>query len=202
VTVKVLYVCPFAHYSGHHPHVALIEPPEMNADLVTCCGIINGTKPTVKHYQTLPNWKLFQVLRKRSLTRWPFMMFETAATIDEAIHLYKKHEYNIMYIRDGEPFLFMSFLLLWFTPYKNMNIVISLTGAVINSPKFNIKNPLTAIYVLGIKCIKSRMWNWLYIAACRMNNFHLVTQNEETKKKYKGSIFEDKISCIEWGIDR
>ena len=50
--MKILYVCPFAHYSGHHPHVASVEPDTLqdngiDTTLLTFCGIINEQKVNV-----------------------------------------------------------------------------------------------------------------------------------------------------------
>lgn len=53
--IKVLYTCPNAHYSGHHPHVATVEPVYLknngfDVGLLTFCGILTGVKPDVNNY--------------------------------------------------------------------------------------------------------------------------------------------------------
>ena len=113
--MKVLYICPYAHYSGHPPWAAVHEPDMLkqsgvDVTLLTTCGLIKGMNPKVKEIRAIPESvnKILNPLRSNTLTRWVFMVFETMWVLGKAVRLRK--EYDAFYLRDGEPYLFMSHL--------------------------------------------------------------------------------------------
>ena len=110
--IKVLYVCPFAHYSGHHPHVATVEPGILkdngvDVSLLTFCGIINDARVIVPHIKVLNPCKKTLIhsvlifIRRSTLPRWGLMLCETMATLMKAVYLKRRDGYDILHLRDG-----------------------------------------------------------------------------------------------------
>jgi len=216
--IKVLYICPFAHYSGHHPHVATVEPERLarsglDVTLLTFAGIINNTQAKVKHIKVLsPDehpiiHSTLRFVRQRTLPRWVLMFFETAITLSKAVRIKQKGGYDILHLRDGEPFLFLSHLAS--LPYRNHKWAISLTAAIVFGPKLKVSDfihrPFVCLYSIALNTwVNSRLWKLLYRPSLKRNQFILMPQNEIAAgaySKYMENIFSKHIACIEWGID-
>ncbi len=215
--LRVLYVCPFAHYSGHHPHVATVEPAILeqagvDATLLTFCGIINGTQPRVKHAEVLPSGKhriihrLLWVIRERPLSRWGLMMVETFITLLKAVRMSKKDGYDIIHLRDGEPFLFLSHLAS--LRHRGLRWAISVTAAIVFKPVLVAgdmrERPYVWLYTMALKAVNSaRLWRWLYRWSMGRNRFILMPQNDvaaEGYRQYMDGVFSDRVVCVPWGI--
>jgi len=163
-SIKVLYICPFAHYSGHHPHVATVEPGRLaksglDVTLLTFAGIINDTQVKVKHIKVLSSdehpiiHSTLKFIRRYTLPRWVIMFFETAMTLNKAVRMKRKESYDILHLRDGEPFLFLSHLASLL--YRNHKWAVSLTAAVVFSPKLKasdfIHRPFICLYSIALR---------------------------------------------------
>lgn len=187
--MKVLYICPFAHYSGHHPWAAITETKVLNQQhevtLLTFCGVLSGVEPSVNHVKVMRNNRMFVWLRSKALLRWGLMVIETALTICKAISMRKN--YDILHLRDGEPFLFIPFLLS--IGHRNLKWFISATGSIVFVAKMqNINarlNPLKWMYVQALQVVNSRLWLPIYRLAMRFNSFVLVPQNERAGDAYR-----------------
>jgi len=216
--IKVLYICPFAHYSGHHPHVATVEPERLaksglDVTLLTFEGIINDADAKVKHIQVLPQNRLkalhnvFKKLRYNTLPRWLMMFIETTVTLIKASWLMRKGEYDVLHLRDGEPFIFLSYLVS--LPYRRQKWAISLTAAIVFSPKLKLKDfiqrPFVCLYAIALDIwVNNRLWWLIYKLSMRRNKFMFMPQNEVATQRYKeymGGIFKNNVVCVEWGID-
>ena len=208
--MKILYVCPFSHYSGHHPYAAATEPKilsQAGADvtLVTFCGVTNDPKIDVPHYRVIPHdWTPLQWLRKNVILRWFIMLGETIVTLCKAMRLYRKLEYDVMYVRDGEPFLFLPFILSALS--RSYKWVISLTGANLFAPKPSMfkfhENPFIYFYTSALRVVNGKMWRPLYRWCLERDGFVFTTQNEEARKSYsehQNGIFNGKVVCIPLG---
>jgi glycosyltransferase involved in cell wall biosynthesis len=209
--MRVIYACPFSHYSGHHPHVATVEPKMLSengieAILVTFCGVTNNPDVGVEHHKTTPNLWILDKIRKFAITRWFLMLFETFATLIKALTLYYSKKADAIIVRDGEPFLFTSFLIS--LPFTKMRWVISLTAANLVAPKASISqvksNPFLTIYTLVMNFfINNPLWRHLYAYGIKKHSYILCPQNEKTKSEYAeymGGVFKDNLRVIEWGI--
>ena len=208
--MKILYVCPFAHYSGHHPYAAATEPSVLvgagtDVTLVTFCGITNDPHISVPHYTVISsNWLILRWIRKNVILRWFQMLAETALTIGKAMMLYHRYEYDIIYLRDGEPYLFMSFLLN--IPFRNFGWLISLTSSNLFVPtphmfKFR-KNPYIYFYTAALRIVNGKIWRPLYRWCLNRNTIMLVTQNEEARdgySAYQDNVFDSRVACIPLG---
>lgn len=208
--MKILYCCPFAHYSGHHPHAATVEPKmlaESGTDVavITFCGITNNPQTSIPHYTVIPtNWMMLRWLRKNVILRWFLMLSETALTIHKAMRLYRRLKYDVIYLRDGEPYLFTSFLLNF--PLRNFRWLISLTSSNLFTPSPRMfkfyKNPYIYLYTLALQVVNGRVWKPLYQWGLHRNKHTFVTQNEEASRGYnvyQSGIFAGKVTCIPLG---
>ncbi|MFA5300773.1 MAG: glycosyltransferase [Lutibacter sp.] len=213
--MKVLYVCPFAHYSGHHPHVSKVEPEYLqkagiDVTLLTFSGIINNAEVNVKHVQVLKGHDklqgIFKKIRLKTLPRWVIMFTETIFTLRKAIQMQRKDNYDVLHWRDGEPFIFLSHLLS--LPYRNINWFVSLTAAIVFKPKLTkldiIRRPFVVLYTAFLYfMVNNSIWKLLYKLSAKRNNHFYAPQNSLAEKAYKGylnGIFKDKVECIELGI--
>lgn len=216
--IRVLYICPFAHYSGHHPHVATVEPERLarsglDVTLLTFEGIINDADSRVRHIRVLPQnrlvfiHKVFKKLRYWTLPRWLMMFIETIATLTKASWLLRKGEYDVLHLRDGEPFLFLSHLIS--LPYRGQKWAISLTAAIVFSPKLKLKDfmqrPFVCLYAIALNIwVNNRLWRPIYKLSMRRNKFMFMPQNKIATQRYReymGGVFKDNAVCVEWGID-
>lgn len=213
--IKVLYVCPFAHHPGHPPWAAINEPvalEEAGADvkLVTFCGIIDNFKAQVPEIIVAPAkyglaHRFFGFVRRWTPTRWVLMFFETASTLIKAIAIKRRENYDVIYLRDGEPFLFMSHLLS--LPFKDFNWIVSLTAANIyvpKMPKFRIRSLPLTVYILVLNfVVNSPVWRPLYRTSLSRNNFRFVTQNRAAERDYSqylGGIFGNRVQYLPIGV--
>lgn len=213
--MKILYVCPFAHYSGHHPHVSVVEPKYlkgvgMDVDLLTFSGIINEAKAGVPHYRVVSSDsflnRMLSNIRRKTLPRWVLMFLEMAITINKAIKMKRKHGYDVIHLRDGEPFIFLSHLL--GLPYKNLKWLVSLTATAVFRPKIGIKDiysrPSMYLYAVVLSLfINNRIWRILYRISMKRNTHIYTPQNKVAEDEYKGyhnGIFKDYVTAIELGV--
>lgn len=206
--LKILYVCPWAHYSGHHPHAAKVEPELLSkagvdVTLLTFCGITNDPQISVPHFTVVHKKQhILRWMDRNTILRWILMLVETAVTLWKAMRLYRRLKCDAIYLRDGEPFLFMSHLLS--IPFRGFRWVVSLTGANLFTPKSPPlrKNPIVYLYVIAQRLMRGRIWWPLYRLSMSRNRFVFVTQNEEAKKGYEthlGSVFAGRVVCIPLG---
>jgi len=135
------------------------------------------------------------------------MFVETVMTLNKAARIKQKEGYDILHLRDGEPFLFLSHLVS--LPYRNHKWAISLTAAIVFGPKLKLSDfihrPFVCLYSIALSTwVNSRLWKLLYKLSLKRNQFILMPQNKtavEAYSRYMDGIFSKHIVCIEWGID-
>jgi glycosyltransferase involved in cell wall biosynthesis len=213
--VKVLYVCPFAHYSGHHPHVATVEPAYLqragvDVTLLTFSGIINDVEVKVPHIQILEGENRLKErlrgIRTKTLPRWILMLVEMTFTLAKAIRVYRKEKYDIIHLRDGEPFIFLSHLLS--LPFKRINWFVSLTAAIVFKPVLKrrdiIERPFVCLYSYALNVlVNNYLWKVIYIWGMKRNKHYYAPQNMVATDKYReylGGVFKDCVECVELGV--
>jgi glycosyltransferase involved in cell wall biosynthesis len=186
--------------------VAVVEPEALakqhDVTLLTFCGIINNGQAKVNHVKVISNGDWLQPIRNIAITRWFLMVFETLFTLAKAVYLYKKGKYDIIHLRDGEPFFFLPFIVS--LPFKNIRWFISLTAAIINNVEIKKRSLLSLIYVNAIKLINNDLWRFVFKRSMKHNHFTIAPQNENTGnayKKYMRGIFANHVKVIPWGID-
>jgi glycosyltransferase involved in cell wall biosynthesis len=210
---RALYVCPYAHYPGHFAAAALQETQALadagiDITLLTFCGVIGDETikvPNLVIFAQTPRNKPLQsflrLLRKWTLTRWMVMSFETLLTLSRAIGIKRKKGVDIIHLRDGEPFIFLSHLLS--LPFRGYHWVISLTASNIYPPR--PKTFKQFIYTIAVKLVNSAIWKPLYRRSLSINDFIFITQNETACKDYSsylGGIFNGKVIYLPLGSSK
>jgi len=216
--IKVLYVCPYAHYPGHPPAAAVQETQALaqagaEVTLLTFCGVIGKAKVKVPQLFVLPQTRrslpvhyFISLLRRWTLSRWILMFFEPLLTLSKAIRLKRKLNFDIIHLRDGEPFIFLSHLLS--LPFQGCNWAISLTASNIYPPPIPSIRPQNIgllTYTITLKVINSRLWRPLYRMSLARNRFVFLTQNETSRQAYNSylqDIFAGKVICLPLGVEK
>lgn len=204
----ITYICPFAHYSGHHPSVCLHETKALkeysghDVILVTFQGIIDGHLPVVPMIQVVNaeyRKQRFNQLRQKTLYRWFLMIYETYKTIQLAF----SRKADAYYLRDGDPFLPVVFILRYFNRSK-IPLVISMTGSVLFAPKQKSKNLSMLIYRMALKLLHNKMWKPLYRKVLNTYNVTLTVQNPMSLKAFETTldgVFKGHVKLVERGTD-
>jgi glycosyltransferase involved in cell wall biosynthesis len=184
----------------------MLKENGIEAILVTFCGVTNNPDVGIEHHKTIPNCWILDKIRKFALARWFLMLFETFATLGKALRLYYSKKADAIIVRDGEPFLFTSFLIS--LPFHSVRWVISLTAANLVAPKASISqvksNPFLTAYTLVMNYfVNNPLWKYLYSYGIKKQRYILCPQNEKTKDEYAqymDGVFKDNLQVIEWGI--
>jgi glycosyltransferase involved in cell wall biosynthesis len=210
--IKVLYVCPFAHYPGHFSWAATRETSALkqagiDVRLLTFCGVIDETEVKVPQITVLSRTgpghfarQLFAALRKNAITRWLLMSFETFLTLATAIRLKKRLEIDVIHLRDGEPYLFLPHILC--LPLTGYKWLISLTASNIYPPA-QIRSFKLLVYTTAVKVLNNKMWKPLYKLSMKRNRFFFAVQNDVAKldySKYMGGAFDGRVECLPVGV--
>ena len=216
--IKVLYVCPFAHYPGHFPWAATYETGALaqagaEVNLLTFCGVIGRAKVKVPQLTVLshiklaiPLYHLANFLRRWGFTVWLSMFLETYLTLAVAVRLKRKLNYDIIHLRDGEPFLFL--LHLFNLPRRGYNWVVSLTGSnlVTHLPLLTAlrRSFRLFLYTIYLRTINSNLWKPVYRGSLARNHFLFLTQDELTKQNFESyvkGVLSGKVICLPLGVD-
>lgn len=173
--------------------------------LLTTWGLIGDAKSEVPHIVILSSsrvlYRLFVLLRKWVLSRWMVMFCENILTLRKAVQLKRKFNYDVIHLRDGEPFFFLPHLLSF--PFKGFNWVIWLTASNIYPP--TTKSFQVSIYKVMVKFVNSRLWKSLYRNSLSRNNFVFLTENETARQDYSaylGGILAGKVFCVPLGAGK
>lgn len=212
--MKILYVCPLAHYVGHYPFVALKEPQALagaGADVTLLTFQQPTDNVTVPLKVVLPRGRhtawlhgLLGLLRRKTLSRWVAVAVEITLTELKALWLCRRGNYDAIYLRDGDPFYFLP--LLMSLPLRNVKWVVSVTAANIYPPDKRMErwNPVVRIYNLVLRLVNSRMWAPTCRLGLKRNRFRFVVQNDSARsglERYMGGVFGGLVACIPLGTD-
>jgi glycosyltransferase involved in cell wall biosynthesis len=202
--IKVLYVCPWAHWAGHPPvmlerETRLLQKAGFDVSLCTFRGVLGQESLNMTHKKvvsTLPGFPLKVLLlleRVNRFTKTVAWIIEQFSTICLAVSLKKKLNYDILFLRDGDPFVFMPFLLGCFTKHRSW--LISLFG----SPQ--VRTPGSVFFSL----IHASFWKPIYRRSFRQNQYICFCENEYIKEFYEkdfaGGILNKKIRLLHRPIE-
>jgi len=219
--LKVLYVCPFAHYTGHFSWAAVHETEALardgiNVDLLTFCGVTDQIEVKVAS-MTVPQqagcgglaYHLANFFRKWGITIWLSMFIETVSTLTTAIRLKSRMGYDIIHLRDGEPFLFLPHLLS--LGRRDFSWIISVTGSnlitlashpsLFSVLKTSVRQFLYSIY---IRTLTSNLWRPVYRQSLARNKFIFLAQNESVKQaleSYADGVLSGRVLYLPLGVD-
>jgi glycosyltransferase involved in cell wall biosynthesis len=216
--LKVLYVCPFAHYTGHFSWAAVHETQALakagaEVDLLTFSGVTDEGEVKVPQFTVrnntklgIPIYHLANFLRRWKGIGFISMFLEAFLTQSAAIRLKRKKGYDIIHLRDGEPFLFLPHLLS--LTVRDYSWIVSLTGSnFVNSPPTQAaikQNFRLLLYALYIKTINCNWWKPVYHRSLVKNRFLFLTQNETIKQiseLYMGGVLSGKVFCLSLGVN-
>jgi len=193
----------------------MLEPVALQARgnevlLVTFQGIIDGSTPKTAHVEVVQRgWvkNILHTIRQLTLLRWPLMLLETFRTLSLALRLYERQHFDVIYVRDGDPFLFVPFLLA-VRRWHRVNMLISVTGSVLFAPQHStnskLRSPLTSVYSLALSAVAHSAWRPLYSRCLSKHNIRLVTQNDKSAAAFReciGEVFRDYVVRINRGVD-
>jgi glycosyltransferase involved in cell wall biosynthesis len=197
---KVLYVCPWAHWAGHPPVMLeresrYLQEAGFEVSLCTFAGVLDYTPPRdmfhITVVSTVPGLflKVLKPMEKMSrLTKAVAWIMEQFSTLYLAISLKKKLKYDILFLRDGDPFIFMPVILGCFT--KNRNWFISLFGSS------HVRTPGTFFY----KLVNASFWKTIYRSSFSRNRFLFFCENRYTtdfyEKDFAGGILAGKTRIL------
>jgi glycosyltransferase involved in cell wall biosynthesis len=210
---RVLYVCPYAHYPGHYSYFAksetsLLFNAGIEVHLLTFEGLLDREKPKViVHHCVLSRDKTPRFLaylldwgRGRLITKWFLMFVEVFLTLLKAMWLRRKFNYQIIHLRDGEPFIFIPHLLSLFS--RKLNWLVWLVSNP-NRQFVRFENKIGIGRNLGFailnKLINTKLWRPIYRRSLSRNRFIFLTENEKIKEayeNYQGGVFWRKVACF------
>lgn len=185
---KILYVCPFANYAGHQPYVTQVEPEMlrrhgMKVDVLTFNGVSSQPILEGKHYRAFEMGRFARRL-------WKFV--EMAVTLKKAVWI--SRDYDIILVRDGEPFPFLAHMAN-ILARNGTKWIVSMMGSLLYTDTKEIK------YRLLMRLLNSVVWYPFYWMSMRKNNIVLVTQNENVKARLcQSKLFDGKVKVAEWGM--
>ncbi len=211
--IRILYVCPLAHWAGHQPHAAIKESSALvkagvEVSLCTFQGILDQKEPqTILHRTVVSSWAgfplgilthLLRVSVKTKPTKGLAWFLEVAATLFLAVRLRKTFKYDVIYLRDGDPFIFIPFVL--GLVFKHYRWAISLIGAeMVISPR---SLPASLFY----KFVNVPMWKPIYRRSLSKNRFAFLCQNNYIKDYFEtnflGGILSGSITVVPLGAEK
>jgi glycosyltransferase involved in cell wall biosynthesis len=197
--------------------VAVTEPAKLqekgiDITLLTFCGVLDDTPNAVKRVEVFNSkkWRMLSrilgKLRKPTLLRWVMMFVETVVTLLKALRMVGKGKYSLLHLRDGEPFIFLPFVLCMLR--KNIRWAISLTASVLYIPKIKLKDirksPFVVLYALALRVlVGNSLWKVVYKLSLMRNSYLLMPQNRTATKAYErylGGVFVKHVRCVELGV--
>ena len=204
--IKILYVCPFAHRTGHPPQAVKNEPAaliEQGAELSVCTfrGVLDQREiPSMPHFLVVPTKALFPLdILARLLNALPGGMnasrlLEHVSTLCLAVNLKRRLSYDILYLRDADPFVFVPFLIGCFL--KNRNLACSLLGTK------SLRIPGSLYH----KLINASAWKPIYRRALSRNNYTFICENELLKNHFETKLLDGilagKVNVLPFGMEK
>jgi len=179
---KILYVCPLAHHGGHCPSAILTETMALtragfDVTLLTFNGLPEEGKPSRIQQITVLSQGRFsafilyftKIFNHWILTQNIVVLLEQFSSLAKAIFLKKKMKYDVIHLRDGNPFLFLVFFLNFFL--KDYKWVLHMTV-----------DPSKGILQ---KVDYAKMWQPIYRRSLLRNRFVFLCENEIIKREYE-----------------
>lgn len=127
------------------------------------------------------------------------MSFETFLTLTTAIKLKRRLAIDIIHLRDGEPYLFLSHFLC--LPFRGYKWLVSLTASNIYPPA-EIKSIKLLVYTTAVRVLNNKMWRPLYKSSLTRNRFRFAVQNDVAQvdySNYMGGVFNGRVECLPVG---
>ena len=210
--IRVLYVCPWAHWTGHPPDTAIKESAALvkagaQVSLCTFRGILGQKEPQIIPHRTVvsswigsPLGVLVNLLLSLKINPMKGLAWflEQFSTLFLAVKLRKTFKYDVIYLCDGDPFIFTPFLLgLVFRHYR---WVVVLAGVKA------LMSPSSLSHKLFHKLINAPMWKPIYRSSLAKNQFTFVCPNKYVKDYFETNfldgILSGRVSIIPLGVEQ
>ena len=204
--IKVLYVCPLAHWAGHPPQTLINETSALyKAGVeVTLCTFGDVLDPykllTIPHASVVSSWIGFPLRILKSFehftrtTRGLAWFLEHLATLCLAVRLRKSLRYDVIYLRDGDPFIFTPFVL--GLVFKDYRWAINLVGI----------GPVRSPGSLFFKFINASFWKPIYRRSLSRNRFTFLCENSYMKEHFEirllDGILSGKVNIVPGGAEK
>ncbi len=187
--MKVLYVCPLAHLSGHPPFESTKETRVMkeqgvDVELLTFCGVNKGFDIEVPHKIVFSNNKVFEALRRYLFIQWIMRAFEYLSTIVKAEIIAGDRP---IYLRDAEPFPHLIHITNFFARKK---WIISCTGGL-----YTTGSQMSWLYKILINFTGVNMKCWYKLGK---DKIQYIAQNAQIRRVLADN-FGDNVTVIPLG---
>lgn len=216
--VKILYICPFAHDFASYSFMAFYESNALSqagaeVELLTFKGLLDKAPLKIKQWTvrehitlSLPLYCLANLMRKSRYSRMFAKLIEYSLTLMVAIRLGKKFNYDVLHLREGDPFLFILHLLN--LSQRGNNWAVILIGAELVAQLSSLsspwKNPKQLFTVIFIRAMNSNFWKPVFSMSSARNKFVYLTENDVIKNSYepymKGALAGN-IFCLPLGVN-
>ncbi len=203
---RALYVCPWAHRPSHAPQAVIRESSALlqaGAQVSVCTfrGVLRHEEPLAVPHRSVasgcvgrPLGVIAHLLGSlpggRNLARF----VEHLATIGLALRLRKALGYDVIYLRDGDPFIFVPFVL--GLVLKDYRWAISLLGTSSMRSRRSIYG----------KFIGSPVWKPVYRRSFSRNHFSFICGNGHLKNYFEADfldgMFSGKVNVVPEGLER
>ena len=207
---SILYVGPGTHRAGHSPQAVIKESTALlkaGAEVSICTfqGVLgrkgNRIRPdesVVSRWISFPlgilTHLLFFIPKEIRLTRF----LEQFATLCLAVRLKKQLRYDVIFLRDGDPFIFIPFVLGFF--HKQYRWAITLLGLK------SVRSPSSLTGCLFYKLINAPIWKPIYFRAFSRNRFAFLCENSDMRDHFETNfldgILAGKVGVVPVGLEK
>ncbi len=214
--MKVLYVCPFAHDLPSYSYMAFYETSALiragvSVDILTFNGTLGEipsganllfVKPNIS--LLLPIYYLSIVMRKFRCTMMAAKLIEFLLTITVAIKF--KNKYDILHLREGDPFLFiLHSLCLFCTKLRWVVVLIGKELTEYLSLKLLSHRSIKQSFLLLASFIMNgNFWQYIYRLSSLRNTFIYITENQAVQSQYEAYVpgfFLGKVVWVPLGVN-
>ncbi|MFA5054816.1 MAG: glycosyltransferase [Dehalococcoidia bacterium] len=194
--MKILYVCPWAHLPSHNPHFIAKESAaflQAGVDVVLCTfqGILDNKESTdIIHKKVTSTWYgyplglLSRLLHSSMKLRLIAGFIEQSVTLFLAVKLRKSQAYDFIFLREGDPFIFLPILL--GLVHSNYRWVISLIGTK------SVRSPRNLYY----RFINAGIWKPIYRRSLSRNRFIFICENDDIKENFEVNFLDGMLAGL------
>ena len=187
--MKILYVCPLAHLSGHPPfectkETRILREHGDDVELLTFCGINGDFAVHVPQQVVFKNNSVFRAFRRYLFIQWVMRAFEYLSTIVKAEIVAGDRP---IYLRDAEPFPHLIHITNFFARKK---WVVSCTGGL-----YTTGSQMSWVYKILINFTGVNMKWWYKLGK---NKIQYVAQNALIRRVLVDN-FGDNVSVVPLG---
>lgn len=214
--MKVLYVSPWAHRPIHFAPAAVRETSRLkeaglDVTLLTCCGLVDPAFCLdVPHRTVFAEGGLFYrmlpYLYRWKPLKWLAGFLELISTLGYGLALYRQDRFDVLHIRDGEPLVFLPFLLTayFFNKVRCVVVLVSSSNHIAAEAPVNGRR-LLAYRTLIPTLNNLKLWGSVCRRSLSRNSFIVVCPDKFSAgsyRRYLQGVFLENIRVVPFGIER